>query len=292
MKYCSLQKVIDLISQNSGIHICINDVEGVLYSDILKIESKNKIHSKKFCDIAKSTVKGYDLCIKCKTCANRKAVYEKNEFSGYCPYGLYEFVKPVVIDNVTVCVIYVGNIVIDKEKTIKKIKHAANLTGIDTYKLINELDKSEYVLDLDKCRDAATLIDSYIHLLGEKIRRSEEKYEVGCRHKVNELIEYINYHYDKNISLKQVAKLYFVNEKYLGRVFKSETGYTFHRYLNHVRINHAISYLETTEKSILDISLDCGFENVTYFNRCFMKFYGMTPTQYRRRYSSKNTELL
>ena len=285
MKYCSLQKVIDLISQNSGIHICINDVEGILYSDILKIDSNNKIHSKAFCDIAKSTAKGYNLCISCKTCANRKAVYEKKEFSGYCPYGLYEFVKPVVIDNVAVCVIYVGNIVIDKEKTIKKIKHTARLTGIDADKLINKLEKSVYASDLDNSRDIAVLIDSYIHLLTEKTRRKEEKYEAGCRHKVNELIEYINYHYDKSISLKQAAKLYFVNEKYLGRVFKSETGYTFHHYLNHVRINHAISYLENTDKSILDISLDCGFGNVTYFNRCFMKFYGMTPTQYRRRYA-------
>ena len=88
--------------------------------------------------------------------------------------------------------------------------------------------------------------------------------------------------YDKNISLKQLAGMYFVNEKYLGRVFKAETGCTLHQYLNNIRIKRAVAELSGTDKSILDISLDCGFGNVTYFNRRFMREFGMTPTQYRR----------
>ena len=283
MDYCSLQSMIELLCHNTGVHICIYDVEGVLYADRLKTDSRYKIHSKKFCDIAKDTAKGYDLCTSCKACANKKAVYGKKEFSGYCPYGLYEIVKPVVMDGKTICVIYVGNIVPDMGKAISKIRKASKITGADSEKLIRELNNAEQSTDLEKYRDIAFALDSYIRLLSFVTDGSEnEKHTSGCRRKVWELIEYIEYHYDKNISLKQLAGMYFVNEKYLGRVFKAEMGCTLHQYLNNIRIKRAVAELRGTDKSILDISLDCGFGNVTYFNRRFMREFGMTPTQYRR----------
>ena len=97
----SLDSLIQTICEKNNIHICIHDVTGILNNPLLKIDCKNQIHSKNFCSLAKSAKKGYDLCMKCKIMANKKAVDEKVQFRGYCPYGLYEIVTPVIINEKT-----------------------------------------------------------------------------------------------------------------------------------------------------------------------------------------------
>ena len=55
-------------------------------------------------------------------------------------------------------------------------------------------------------------------------------------------------------------------------------------YVNQVRIRNAARMLtEETDKTILEIALDCGFGNISYFNRIFRRLNGMTPKEYRKR---------
>ncbi|MBO5912812.1 MAG: helix-turn-helix transcriptional regulator, partial [Clostridia bacterium] len=54
------------------------------------------------------------------------------------------------------------------------------------------------------------------------------------------------------------------------------------QYVNRLRLNYAKNLLLSSEKSIIDVALDSGFENVTYFNRCFKQESGLTPTEFRR----------
>jgi AraC-like DNA-binding protein len=53
-------------------------------------------------------------------------------------------------------------------------------------------------------------------------------------------------------------------------------------YLKDYRLAIAARLLQSSESSILEISEEVGFENLSYFNRSFKKRYGMTPTQFRR----------
>ena len=76
----NLQFLIDMLTKERKLHINILDLNGILNTPSTKIAFENVIHSKKFCDIAKSTENGYRLCLRCKKLANTKAVEHKKSF--------------------------------------------------------------------------------------------------------------------------------------------------------------------------------------------------------------------
>ena len=130
-------------------------------------------------------------------------------------------------------------------------------------------------------------IDYYIRM-SEFLKQSichmkKEKNSSSRRHRsiIGDIEEYINFHYAQNITLKEMAGLYFMNEKYLGRLFATETGQSFHQYLNQVRLERAADLLINTSMPVLNIAFECGYSNVTYFNRVFRRKFSVSPTEYR-----------
>jgi YesN/AraC family two-component response regulator len=82
------------------------------------------------------------------------------------------------------------------------------------------------------------------------------------------------------LCITMVAEALHMSPNYLGRLFKSETGYSFSEYLQDVRLAEAVKLLEQT-KSHIDIILHkTGFENKSYFYRVFKKKFGVTPREY------------
>ena len=88
---------------------------------------------------------------------------------------------------------------------------------------------------------------------------------------------------------KQLSKLYFINEKYLGKLLNAQYKMPFHEYLNNLRLKAAENLLKTTSKNIIEIAFDCGYQSVNYFNRRFYKKYNVTPSQYRKK-ETQHTE--
>lgn len=81
--------------------------------------------------------------------------------------------------------------------------------------------------------------------------------------------------------LGQFVKLSGKSQEHLTRCMKKYYHMTPTEYINQIRLEQIAILLETTETSILDIMLECGFNNVSYFNQLFKKNYGLTPRQYR-----------
>ena len=71
------------------------------------------------------------------------------------------------------------------------------------------------------------------------------------------------------------------NEKYLGRLFKKEMGISFSEYCIGLRLEKAEESLLKSNDKIIDIALDCGFNNISYFNRVFRKKHNVSPGEYR-----------
>lgn len=61
------------------------------------------------------------------------------------------------------------------------------------------------------------------------------------------------------------------------------TGQSFISFLKEYRLNAAAEALHTTDEPVLTIASQCGFENLSYFNRSFKAHFGMTPREYRKK---------
>lgn len=90
----------------------------------------------------------------------------------------------------------------------------------------------------------------------------------------------IQNNYSENITLEQMAASIPMNANYFCRFFREMTHKTPVQYLNYYRIESACEKLTATDKSITEIALECGFNDVSYFVKVFKKFKGITPSNY------------
>ena len=97
------------------------------------------------------------------------------------------------------------------------------------------------------------------------------------------IVSYIEEHYSDPISLQQIADTIPCNPQYLCRFFKTIAGITPIQYLIQYRIKRASFLLTNTSQPVLEIAMDCGFENFSYFIRKFKEILGCTPKEYREK---------
>ena len=98
---------------------------------------------------------------------------------------------------------------------------------------------------------------------------------------VQESIEYIEKHYQQQMSVGDISRALGTSTSYLSRIFKESTGETIIRTINNKRIEKAKTYLAETDYKVYEVADILGFENVTYFSRFFKKHTGMSPKEYK-----------
>ena len=96
------------------------------------------------------------------------------------------------------------------------------------------------------------------------------------------IIEYIHENYEKDISIDILASYVGISRAECFRCFKKYIGMTPTEYINNFRLSQAAKLLTSTELSLVEISLRCGFESQSYFGKLFKKRYGVTPLNYRK----------
>ncbi|HAF25787.1 MAG TPA: hypothetical protein DCG85_00585 [Lachnospiraceae bacterium] len=92
----------------------------------------------------------------------------------------------------------------------------------------------------------------------------------------------IQNHYAENISLREMSQKFFINNAYLGQMFKKKYGVSFKDYLTDYRIKMAAKMLVNTDKKIISIAEEVGYKDSDYFVQKFIERMGCTPSKYRR----------
>jgi len=99
--------------------------------------------------------------------------------------------------------------------------------------------------------------------------------------KLDKIIRYIHQHYTDNLRADDLAKLVHMSTNHFHRFIKQRTEQTFTELVNQLRISKACSLLINTSMPVTTISDLCGFNNISNFNRRFLQFKELTPSQFR-----------
>lgn len=98
---------------------------------------------------------------------------------------------------------------------------------------------------------------------------------------IEPLVNCIHANYRESISLNMLSKQSNYSKAYIIRLFKRHTGMTPVEYINSYRISKSLALLSNTDMSVLEVSMETGFENAAYFIKLFKKQMGITPQKWR-----------
>ncbi|MCR5154836.1 MAG: helix-turn-helix domain-containing protein, partial [Lachnospiraceae bacterium] len=99
--------------------------------------------------------------------------------------------------------------------------------------------------------------------------------------KIYSVTSYIHIHFSENLTLETLSKEFYISTFYLSHQFKEVTGFNISSYIQMTRIRNAQQMLLETDDKITDISLACGFNSFSQFNRVFNKLCGVSPSKFR-----------
>lgn len=105
--------------------------------------------------------------------------------------------------------------------------------------------------------------------------------------RIEALSEYLNQHYAQDISLHDLSQHVYCSERTVNRIFIRHFGETFSQRLKKIRLSHAAGLLETSSLKVSHICQMVGYNNSSNFNRLFKRYKGITPREYRDKFSSK-----
>lgn len=99
-------------------------------------------------------------------------------------------------------------------------------------------------------------------------------------------IDYIHQNYTQDITLELLADRCCLSREHYSRCFKRFTGFSPFDYLNRYRVMQSCLLLQNTTKKIAEVAMLSGFNNVSYYNRQFLRWIGATPSAYRAMHST------
>ena len=197
--------------------------------------------------------------------------------------------------NKIVCVYMDCNVCYEKFSDFYEV--VAIWTYKEAYEKLNQnkkaiLDNVSYLATvLEESNDKDKIMQGYEMLLkslvycyriditnpdGTAFQVTDEKKDVIYR-----IIKYMYSNYDHKVNLQDISEKEYMSLFYLSHSFKDITGYSFRDWLNFVRVEKAEKLLLNSALSITEIAYQCGFSDVRYFNKHFVKWYKITPAKYR-----------
>lgn len=110
----------------------------------------------------------------------------------------------------------------------------------------------------------------------------------GNETRINKVCRYVHRNIDRRFTLQEMAGLVYLSEPAFCKFFKRAMGKTFSDYVNDVRIGRACALLTGSDQSVGSIAYNCGFENMSYFNRVFLRKKSINPKAFRESFFRVN----
>lgn len=145
----------------------------------------------------------------------------------------------------------------------------------------------EMINELQTCRTGyQELLEMYLRQIFLLIQRSREEQRPSVSSRIQEEMDlarrYFNEHYNEDINIEEYAQSRNMSISWFQRNFKQLTTKSPMQYILTIRVNNAVTLLESTDYSMTEISTIIGYDNPLYFSRVFKKIKGVSPSDYRK----------
>ena len=105
-------------------------------------------------------------------------------------------------------------------------------------------------------------------------------------YRITDTLKFISDNYDRQLKLDEISAQFSMSPSAFCNYFKRKTGKTLVNYINEFRVAQSCKLLTSTDKNISEIAFECGFNNISNFNRTFKSIIGKSPRDYKNLWSS------
>ncbi|MDY3919145.1 MAG: AraC family transcriptional regulator, partial [Candidatus Limivivens sp.] len=120
-------------------------------------------------------------------------------------------------------------------------------------------------------------------ILLKRLLHAESQDQSGTYKIMNEIKNYIDLHYQEDLSLAELSGRFYLQPNTISKNFRKVWGKSLNQYIHSVRITNAVRILDSREVSITELAEMVGYENVNTFLRQFREKMDVSPLQYRKR---------
>ena len=117
-----------------------------------------------------------------------------------------------------------------------------------------------------------------------ELRQSTEKYNISNKY-VAQVIDYIKENITSGLSINELAGIVPLSRRNLEVKFKEATGFPIYQFILDKKVDYITNELLTTDKDLLDIAIEVGFDDVRNVYRIFKKKTGYTPMEFRKKFT-------
>ena len=181
---------------------------------------------------------------------------------------------------------------------LSRIKHPTTafviVSGYDDFSYCQQalrLQITDYILKPVNYEEFGSCIDNLKISLFEQRVSSAQEPAAGEERTITGITRYLQEHLAEEVSLSVLSEVFHLNPQYISQLFKSEIGVNFLAYLTNIRMEKAKNLLLSTSLSIAEVAEQSGYGDYRVFTKVFKKTEGITPSQYRREFLEKESDV-
>lgn len=152
-----------------------------------------------------------------------------------------------------------------------------------------------YLVEKYSDRETAVMISKYFALDIGRDNQSQFAIFRGQRNHnhtdIQKVQDYIEKNYEEKITVEDLAKLINIGRRTFERRFKDATNNTPIEYIQRVRIEAAKNHFEASRKNVSEVMFNVGYTDTKAFRDIFKKITGLTPIEYRNKFSKLGDEI-
>ncbi|MCQ2513944.1 MAG: AraC family transcriptional regulator [Ruminococcus sp.] len=208
--------------------------------------------------------------------------------SRYCPLNHYHGISVLIdMSKVPKCLSCVlEDVFVTPSELVKKFCTNKSYTVMRENKSIEHIFSELYSVpdNIRKGYLKVKVLELLLFLSGLELNDIEERkyYSHSQVTATKNAKDYLISHIDEQITIPELSEMFGISQTALKICFKGIYGDTIHTFISNYRVQIAARLLKTTDKSILEISGDVGYNNSSKFASVFKKVMGVSPNEYRK----------